>query len=150
MLEFYLTATDKRGKRETVCVKAETATGDPALLSEDDSPNTKLVTGPKGEKVMATHQNTVLGVPKHKIPEGQEDLYILKSEVVPPVCPACPSGSVCPRDKPCPGLHERAGAGHEQGRQEGGAELRPPSCPFFSARSWTSLVFFSGSSSPSS
>ena len=83
-------------------LKAETATGDPALLSEDDSPKTKLVTGPKGEKVMATHQNTVLGVPKHKIPEGQEDLYILKSEVVPPVCPACPSGSVCPREKPCP------------------------------------------------
>jgi hypothetical protein len=24
------------------------------------------------------------------IPPGNEDLYILKSEVVPPVCPACP------------------------------------------------------------
>ena len=27
------------------------------------------------------------------IPRGQEDLYILKSEVVPPVCPACPACS---------------------------------------------------------
>jgi hypothetical protein len=41
------------------------------------------------------------------IPPGQEDLYILKSEVVPPVCPACPSSSSCPSSKkekcpPCP------------------------------------------------
>ena len=34
------------------------------------------------------------GVPKADIPSGHEDLYILKSQVVPPVCPACPaSGS---------------------------------------------------------
>ena len=31
------------------------------------------------------------GVSKNEIPAGQEDLYILKSEVVPPVCPACPN-----------------------------------------------------------
>jgi len=30
------------------------------------------------------------GIPNYMIPPGQEDLYILKSEVVPPVCPACP------------------------------------------------------------
>jgi len=31
------------------------------------------------------------------IPSGQEDLYILKSQVVPPVCPACPEPIVqCP------------------------------------------------------
>ena len=29
------------------------------------------------------------GVPKNQILPGQEDLYILKSQVVPPVCPAC-------------------------------------------------------------
>jgi hypothetical protein len=33
------------------------------------------------------------GIPKSMIPPGQEDLYILKSEVVPPVCPACPACS---------------------------------------------------------
>uniref|UniRef100_A0A6C0DFQ9 Uncharacterized protein n=1 Tax=viral metagenome TaxID=1070528 RepID=A0A6C0DFQ9_9ZZZZ len=33
------------------------------------------------------------GIPKSLIPKGQEDLYILKSEVVPPVCPACPACS---------------------------------------------------------
>ena len=46
-------------------------------------------------------------IPKNQIPEGDEDLYILKSEVVPPVCPACPPvyidrkelGKQC---EPCP------------------------------------------------
>jgi hypothetical protein len=31
------------------------------------------------------------GVPKSRIPPGQENLYILKSEIVPPICPACPN-----------------------------------------------------------
>lgn len=30
------------------------------------------------------------------------DLYILKSQVVPPVCPACPSNASCPRPEPPP------------------------------------------------
>jgi uncharacterized membrane protein YgcG len=47
------------------------------------------------------------GIPKSMIPHGQENLYILKSEVVPPVCPACPTSSACPSNKtekcpPCP------------------------------------------------
>ncbi len=41
------------------------------------------------------------GIPSHQIPTGDEDLYILKSEIVPPVCPACPTFN-CPREKPCP------------------------------------------------
>jgi hypothetical protein len=49
------------------------------------------------------------GIPASQIPPGQEDLYILKSQVVPPVCPACPEPIVqCPNDfdaskcPPCP------------------------------------------------
>jgi hypothetical protein len=42
------------------------------------------------------------GIPKSQIPSGDEHLYILKSEVVPPVCPACPSASIVPRQEPCP------------------------------------------------
>jgi hypothetical protein len=45
------------------------------------------------------------GIPRSQIPQGSEDLYILKSEVIPPVCPACPSTTVCPsstKDKPPP------------------------------------------------
>jgi hypothetical protein len=42
------------------------------------------------------------GIPASQIPPGYEDLYILKTEVVPPVCPVCPvqtSRKQCP---PCP------------------------------------------------
>ena len=42
------------------------------------------------------------GIPAALIPPGKEDLYILKSEVVPPVCPVCPSSSVCPKQEKCP------------------------------------------------
>ncbi len=28
--------------------------------------------------------------------------YVLKSEIVPPVCPKCPDSRTCPRQKPCP------------------------------------------------
>ena len=42
------------------------------------------------------------GIPKSQIPAGDEHLYILKSEVVPPVCPACPAASLVPRQEPCP------------------------------------------------
>jgi len=42
------------------------------------------------------------GISKSQIPPGQEDLYILKSQVVPPICPACPTSSACPRQEKCP------------------------------------------------
>ena len=45
------------------------------------------------------------GVPGDQIPPGDEDLYILKSQIVPPVCPKCPDGATCPRKEdppPCP------------------------------------------------
>ncbi len=41
------------------------------------------------------------GIPKSQILAGEEDLYIKKSEVVPPVCPKCPDSRSCPRPKPC-------------------------------------------------
>lgn len=43
-----------------------------------------------------------MAVRRNDILEGDEDLYILKSEVVPPVCPKCPDVAACPRQKPCP------------------------------------------------
>lgn len=52
------------------------------------------------------------GIPASQIPSGQEDLYILKSQVVPPVCPVCPASSSsssnnndpdnAPKCPPCP------------------------------------------------
>lgn len=49
-----------------------------------------------------SHQRYPKQVSREQIPAGQEDMYILKSEIVPPVCPACPSSASCPRDEPCP------------------------------------------------
>jgi hypothetical protein len=47
--------------------------------------------------------NTILkGIPRSEIPDGDEDLYILKSQVVPPVCPACPPVVACPTQTECP------------------------------------------------
>ena len=46
-------------------------------------------------------KTNVNGVYSSQIPPGNEDLYILKSQIVPPVCPACPTVSECPRQKPC-------------------------------------------------
>ena len=42
------------------------------------------------------------GVRRVDIPDGDDDLYVLKSSIVPPVCPKCPQRSACPRQKPCP------------------------------------------------
>ena len=39
---------------------------------------------------------------KSDIPDGDEDLYMLKSQMVPPVCPACPTIQACPRKEKCP------------------------------------------------
>ena len=42
------------------------------------------------------------GISRSQIMPGQEDLYMLKSEIVPPVCPACPTAASCPRQEKCP------------------------------------------------
>ena len=42
------------------------------------------------------------GVRRVDIPDDDQDLYVLKSSIVPPVCPKCPQRSTCPRDKPAP------------------------------------------------
>ena len=69
---------------------------------------------PGGNTLISTNNNNInpedyynslpQGISANMIPPGQEDLYILKSQVVPPVCPACPSSSstTCPREEPCP------------------------------------------------
>jgi hypothetical protein len=65
--------------------------------------------GPNGNTVAGTTSNNYdyssalpPGIPASQIPPGQEDLYILKSEIVPPVCPVCPVSAACPRQEKCP------------------------------------------------
>ena len=71
--------------------------------------NATVVSGPNGKTVHVSNGTSNgtsnvndQGVPRSSIPPGQEDLYILKSEIVPPVCPACPQQSACPRQEKCP------------------------------------------------
>ena len=82
-------------------------------------------TGPQGNTIAGTNADNSSygtdyystlppGIPKSQIIPGQEDLYILKSQIVPPVCPACiiPSSSssykdeskcpACPAPQRCP------------------------------------------------
>ncbi len=63
--------------------------------------------GPQGNTVAGTtssgsssnyYNSLPPGIPRSQIPSGQEDLYILKSQVVPPVCPVCPSISSSSND----------------------------------------------------
>jgi hypothetical protein len=50
-----------------------------------------------------TYTQTELNeLPKDKIPKGDDDLYILKSQIVPPVCPKCPDVKKCDKEKECP------------------------------------------------
>ena len=42
------------------------------------------------------------GIMGRDIPAGQEDLYVLKSQIVPPVCPACPVIREQKKCAPCP------------------------------------------------
>ena len=63
------------------------------------------------------------GIPASQIVPGDEDLYILKSQVVPPVCPACPTVqlngsaaagvSAMPSVRPLPGAIVRVQEGPE-------------------------------------
>jgi hypothetical protein len=69
METFVNKSMDKKNKSES-----ENVTGQPALKYD---PNVYMKSLPAG-------------VPKSEIPSGYEDLYILKSQVIPPVCPACP------------------------------------------------------------
>jgi len=67
--------------------------------------NVDALTLPTASDINAYSSSLPPGIPGSQIPPGDEDLYILKSQVVPPVCPKCPSCSkvvkkeVCP---PCP------------------------------------------------
>lgn len=52
-------------------------------------------TGPQGNSATTINNDDYYnslpeGIYRHQIPPGEEDKYILKSQVVPPVCPKCP------------------------------------------------------------
>jgi len=86
--------------------------GGSAYYAQGPNGNTVAGTTPQPSSNSSTYTNSLPpGIPASQIPPGNEDLYILKSEIVPPVCPVCPtinntnssssssSSETCP---PCP------------------------------------------------
>lgn len=72
-------------------------------VSEDENDDDNEETysdGPKSYDEFILMQPN--GVPRGQIPPGEEDMYIKKSEIVPPVCPKCPDVSVCEKATKCP------------------------------------------------
>lgn len=66
------------------------------------------------------------GIPKTAIPYGKEDMYILKSEVVPPVCPVCPPPVVLAKSYDSYGS---TGSSYSNYNYENGVHGPPPPCP---------------------
>lgn len=52
--------------------------------------------------MLMSHKNRFKNISGSRIAPGSEHLYMLKSEIVPPVCPACPPVTTCPTEKKCP------------------------------------------------
>jgi hypothetical protein len=75
--------------------------------SSNNGNTTGSITGPNDNTIYYSNTNSdyVNGKPVtvNNIPQGDEDLYILKSQVVPPVCPVCPPQIVkkCEKEKEC-------------------------------------------------
>jgi hypothetical protein len=75
-------------------------------IGEAQNTTNDLIGSLTNNTISSQQAQTINGIPGRSIPIGQEDLYILKSQIVPPVCPACPqicagksSKESCP---PCP------------------------------------------------
>jgi len=85
---------------ESVYSAVNIQTYNPAI---DNQPDSETTMNDYQEAYNSNPINTDNGIPKSMIPPGQEDLYILKTQVVPPVCPACPKPILkCDNDKPPP------------------------------------------------
>ena len=86
------------GTQYGCCPNSDTAKYDSAG-SNCNQPN------PQPQPSSTSTYNTAVitgGTSSSQIPAGDEDMYMLKSEIVPPVCPACPSVSSCPSQEPPP------------------------------------------------
>ena len=54
------------------------------------------------ERFDSYHHRLPGGISRSQLPIGQEDKYILKSEIIPPICPACPPVLACSGKTKCP------------------------------------------------
>ena len=51
---------------------------------------------------LETMQERIEDEEEYEDNEAMNNDYVLKSSIVPPVCPKCPQRKACPRPKPCP------------------------------------------------
>jgi len=51
--------------------------------------------------LFSCYVSTVEGLSNQDSSQSVDNMYILKSQVVPPVCPACPQSTGCPKTKEC-------------------------------------------------
>jgi len=83
--------------------KSCSVTGSKNKLTYSPEVNTDNISSNIGVTSNDYYSTLPAGIPRSQIPPGKEDLYILKSQIVPPVCPACPvSTTVYPRQEKCP------------------------------------------------
>lgn len=90
------------------------ATGSDAQLDENtikhtygfnvDKPEVRVAFKKLGNEKKPMGYGSTSGIEKDAIPPGDEHLYVLKSEMVPPICPKCPEmrGSGKKEKKNCP------------------------------------------------
>ena len=122
-----VTATIVRTDNGLDAIKIDTKNGSKLFIRGDNGSNTPYTTtsypttsypttnnGQMNQPMNEAQNNSTgtyntslpTGIRASQIPPGDEDLYILKSQVVPPVCPACttmtyPRESKCRPCKPC-------------------------------------------------
>jgi len=66
----------------------------PAGVGSSMEPFISPVSGREGLANSQSSESGGMGIPKSQIPPGQDHLYVLKSQVVPPTsCPVCPTNS---------------------------------------------------------
>lgn len=78
---------------------------DAKVSSTDPVPNSSVNSSSSKDYGTQYYSTLPPGIPASQIMPGDEHLYILKSEIVPPVCPACPafpSASVVNNKEPHP------------------------------------------------
>lgn len=82
------------------------ATSNMTTSNQANNPNPNIlqsgITQPNSNSNYNYSSSLPPGIPASQIPHGQEDLYILKTEVVPPVCPVCPVQTTQKKCAPCP------------------------------------------------
>jgi hypothetical protein len=112
---FYSNPPSKTNSPTTTCNPSNTpanpsyATPSSVPASTSTSTSTSTCASASGSKVgmgSNSYSTATTGIPKSMIAPGTEDLYILKSQILPPICPApiinFPSGKVNDTCPPCP------------------------------------------------